>query len=86
MHGDQRLLHMLDSWIKKPTGYEQEVLCLFDKYDTLLKNCKTDQERRAVGSMGVVAISRLLDDNSPQFVGGSLTIEGPQVDLNNRIN
>lgn len=84
--GDKRLYYMLDAFTKKPTGYEQELLCLFDKYDVLLKNCKSDQERKAVGAMGVVAISKLLDDGAPQFVGGSLTVDGQSVDLKNQTN
>lgn len=76
MNGDQKLHRMLNSFTKKPTGYEHELLCLFDKYDNLLKNCRTDQERKSIGSMGVVAISKLLDDGEIGWGTGTLQING----------
>jgi hypothetical protein len=44
----------------------------------MLKNCKTDTERRAIGSMGVIAISKLLDDGEVGF-GGSLKVDGTMI-------
>lgn len=85
MHGDARLSHMLNSFTKKATGYEQELLVLFDKYDNLLKNCKTEQERRAMGSMGVVAISKLLDDGEVGLGGGALLVNGQVITDNKKV-
>lgn len=72
---DKNLARMLNSFLKKPLGYEHELLCLFDKYDGMLKNCKDDKERQAIGSMGVIEVSKLLDDGEVG-IGGSLTING----------
>lgn len=72
---DNNLSRMLNSFTKKPLGYEHELLCLFDKYDTMLKTCKSDKERRAIGAMGVIEVSKLLDDGEVG-IGGSLTVNG----------
>lgn len=75
MSENKKFTALYNSFKLKPTGYEHELLCLFDKYDDLLKNCKSDAERRAIGSLGVIAISRLLDDEEVG-IGGSLSIDG----------
>lgn len=75
MSYDHNLSRMLNAFSKKPLGYEHELLCIFDKYDNLLKNCRSDKERHAVGSMGVVEVSKLLDDGEVGM-GGSLTVNG----------
>lgn len=75
MSYDNNLSHMLNSFSKKPLGYEHELLCLFDKYDNLLKTCRDDKERKAIGSMGVIEVSKLLDNGEVGF-GGSLTVNG----------
>ena len=69
-----------DGFTLKPTGYEQELLRLFAKYDDLMKTCKSDQERKAIATMGIMDISKLLDDGEfNPGVGGSLIIDGTTV-------
>lgn len=56
-------------------GCETEMLQIFAKYDTLLRNCGNAQEAKAIGSMGVMEISYLLDSKDVG-AGGSLIIDG----------
>lgn len=74
---EERLRRMLGNFDKKPNGVEQELMALFAKYDNLMKQCKSDQERRALGSIGVMEVSRLLDGNN--LGGGKLTIDGSTI-------
>lgn len=59
-------------------GCEKELLQIFDKYDRLLRNCRNDEERKHIGSLGVIEVHKLLD-NGDVGVGGSLTIDGEVV-------
>lgn len=56
-------------------GCEIEMLQIFNKYDTLLRNCGNMQEAKAIGAMGVMEVSNLLDGKDVGK-GGSLIIDG----------
>ena len=60
-----------------------EMKRIFDKYDTLLKNCGNEQERKAIGTMGVLEISSALDGFNTG-IGGSLIIDGKTVIQNGK--
>lgn len=59
-------------------GCEKELLQIFDKYDRLLRSCRNDEERKHIGSLGVIEVHKLLD-NGNVGQGGSLTIDGEVV-------
>src|SRR5579885_2259552 len=60
LHKDMR--RAVDSFKQKQLGYETELLRIFDKYDELMKNAKDHQARKALGALGVMEVSKLLDD------------------------
>lgn len=62
----------------KILGCEKELLQIFDKFDRLLKNCSNDEERKHIGSLGVLEVHKLLD-NGNVGNGGSLSINGEVV-------
>ena len=47
--------------IAKEWGIEEDLKKIFKRYDDLLKGCKTDEERKAVGTAGVIELHNLLD-------------------------
>lgn len=57
-------------------GAEEQLLKIFNRYDDLLKGCKTPEEREAVQAMGVIEIHEFFSGGSP---GGTLTIDGKQI-------
>lgn len=59
-------------------GCEKELLQIFEKYDRLLKFCKSHDERKHIGSLGVIEVHKLLDDGNVGK-GGSLIINGEVV-------
>lgn len=63
-------------------GCEPELIQIFVKYDTLLRNCKNMEEAKAIGAMGVMEVSNLLD-NGYVGKGGNVTING-QVAIDDR--
>lgn len=68
-----QLLKIFDSFTQKPNGYETELLHIYAKYDDLLKNCRNEKERKAIGVMGVMEINKLLDGGQVGL-GGELSI------------
>lgn len=56
-------------------GCETELLQIFDKFDGLLRNCKNAQEAKAISTLGVIEVSKLLD-NGNIGIGGSVTVDG----------
>jgi hypothetical protein len=61
--------------VSRVLGCEQELMQIFAKYDGLLKNCKNQKEAQAIGAMGVMEVSRLMD-NGYVGLGGNITING----------
>jgi hypothetical protein len=61
--------------LARTLGCEMELRQIFSRYDTLLKNCRNLQERKAISAMGVQEISNLLD-NQYLGKGGSVTVGG----------
>lgn len=61
--------------VSRVLGCEQDLLQIFAKYDALLKNCKNQKEAQAIGAMGVMEVSRLID-NGYVGLGGNITING----------
>lgn len=51
-------------------GLEEAAIKLFNRYDNLLKGCKTEAERKAVAHMGIVEFHELFGG------GGNLIING----------
>lgn len=59
----------------KIKGCEKELRLVFEKYDNLLRNCTNSQEREHIGMLGVLEVSRLLD-NGHVGKGGCVTVNG----------
>lgn len=43
-------------------GCEPELRQIFDRYDTLLRNCSNEKEAKAISCLGIKAVSDLLDN------------------------
>ena len=56
-------------------GCADDLKQIFMKYDNLLKNCANEQEKKAIGAMGVLEVHRLLD-NGYLGKGGKIEIDG----------
>jgi hypothetical protein len=56
-------------------GCEVELLQLFDKWDKVMRNCTNEEELKAMGKLGVLEVSNLLDG---RYLGrgGNLIIGG----------
>lgn len=59
-------------------GCEIEILKIFEKYDTILRNCGNAQEAKAIATMGVMEVSDMLDGKDLGH-GGSLIVDGSKV-------
>ena len=59
-------------------GCEKELVLLFAKFDGLLRNCTNQEERKNIGMLGILEISRLLD-NGNVGDGGSLIVNGQTI-------
>jgi len=64
IHLNENISRAVNSFKQKTSGYETELLKILDKYDMLMKNAKDEQARRALGALGVMEVSKLLDDYS----------------------
>jgi hypothetical protein len=54
-------------------GTEEAVLKLFDRYDRLMSDCKTAQEREALAAMGVMELSKsIFCDLEPLEINGKI--------------
>jgi len=62
----------------KYKGCEKELQQIFNKYDSLLRNCSNAKEREQIGMLGVLAVSKLID-NGYVGEGGSLIVNGQLV-------
>lgn len=68
----------------KRMGCERDLLEIFNKYDKLLRQCGNPKEQKALGALGVMEVSRLLD-NGWLGIGGTVTVDG-QVALADKSN
>lgn len=62
-------------WARK-YGAEAQLLKIFARYDDLLRGCKTEEERKAVQTMGVIEVHEFFSGGAPD---ASLTINGKQI-------
>lgn len=62
----------------REAGCEKELLQVFDKYDKLLRNCTNIQEKEQIGMLGVLEVSKLLD-NGNVGKGGCVIVNGQVV-------
>lgn len=69
-----RLVKIFDKFQQKPNGYEAELLQIYSKFDDLLKKCRNEKERKAIGVMGVLEINKLFDKGRVGK-GGELSID-----------
>ncbi len=66
----------LIGWARK-YGAESQLLKLFTRYDDLLKDCKTEEDRKAIQAMGVLEINSFF---TGYLEGGkTLTIDGKEI-------
>ncbi len=65
-------------------GVETEVRQIFDKYDLLLKNCTNQQEREAIGVLGVTELSKYLDCTSLTVNGKVIVDDSDEEKLRNK--
>lgn len=64
--------------VSRLLGCETELIMIFNKYDTILRNCTNKQEAEAIATMGVIEVSNLFD-NGNVGKGGSLIVNGNKV-------
>lgn len=57
----------------KRMGCEQEVKQLFNRYDSLLKHCTNQKERKSIAHMGIVELYKLMD------CYGGLSVNGNEI-------
>ena len=53
-------------------GCERDMLLLFAKYDKLMRNCTSENERRDMAKLGAVEVYRLLGGGGELFVDNQL--------------
>lgn len=58
-------------------GAEAELLNIFKRYDDLLKGCKTDEEKKAVATMGCLEVHNFFGGDGGLTVGGKVIKEDP---------
>jgi hypothetical protein len=58
-------------------GAEADLLKIFKRYDDLLKGCKTDEERKAVATMGCLEVHNFFGGDGGLTVGGKIIKEDP---------
>jgi hypothetical protein len=56
-------------WARK-YGCEADILRIFNRYDMLLKECKTPEERKAISTMGILELHQFFNPSNE----GGLTI------------
>lgn len=67
--------HLIE-WARD-NGTEEQLIKIFNRYDDLLKGCKTSEEKEAIQAMGVLEIHSFFSGNSND--GGTLTINGKKI-------
>lgn len=55
-------------------GCEGDVIEIFNKYDSLLKNCTNAKERHAISLMGNMEIHRLMSSDPGELIVGNKII------------
>lgn len=53
-------------------GFEKDLAILINKYDTLLRNCSNEQERKDIGKLGSYEVYRLLGGGGELYIDGQL--------------
>lgn len=66
-------------------GCQKEVEELFLKYDRMLNTCKNQQEKEAIGVLGVTEMHKLFDFYSKLIVNGKMILDGEEEDFSSRI-
>ncbi len=56
----------------KSLGIERDLLILLDKYDTLMRNCTNEGERRDMGKLGAFEVYNLFNRGGELYVDGQL--------------
>ncbi len=77
--GDKKVLSEVEMRTKlmnyaKNLGCDQELKMIYEKYYRLLRNCKNEQERQAIGAMGVEEVHKFLDMKGELVVDGKLIL------------
>jgi hypothetical protein len=60
----------LIGWARK-YGCEADLLKIFKRYDELVKNCKSEEERKAIAAMGALEIHNFFGGDGPLVVDGN---------------
>lgn len=53
-------------------GFEQDLIKILNKYDTLLRNCTNEKERKDIGKLGSYEIFCLFGKGGDFYVDGEL--------------
>lgn len=72
---EQETRQRLIDWARQ-YGCEAELLKIFARYDDLLKGCKTETERKAIQTMGIIEIDNFYNGG---YSSGELTIDGKRI-------
>ena len=58
-------------------GFEQDLINLFNKYDTLMRNCSNEKERQDIGKLGSYEVFCLFNKGGDLYVDGQLIYQDP---------
>lgn len=56
--------------LAKAQGCEPDLRNLFERYDKLLKNCNSDEERQVIAVMGIAELNKLLNVQAALVING----------------
>lgn len=59
------------------SGCEADLLKIFNRYDDLMKGCKTDEEKKAVATLGCLEVHNFFGGDGGLTVGGKIIKPDP---------
>jgi hypothetical protein len=74
--GEKETRKKLLSFAKK-NGFEQDLLQILGKYDSLMRNCPNEKERQDIGKLGAYEVFCLLNKGGDLYVDGQLVYSDP---------
>lgn len=61
--------------VARQLGCLKDFLILLNKFETMMRNCTNDQERKGISELGVVEIYKLLGSHGPLSINGKMVFE-----------
>lgn len=56
----------------KSLGIERDLIIILDKYDSLMRNCPNESERKDIGKLGAFEVYNLFNRGGELYVDGKL--------------